>query len=1283
MQKLTKNDFRGGLNTDVSPNLIQPTYYVDAHNLELVGDGKFFDLKNIKGTTLVQNIINVPNTRVLKVFENFYKIDTTERVKCLTIITANSSTINYFCFDTENVVLYELYEEVTPGDYLTDDRLIDGRSYAENGIDILYFTDNYNELRKLRCEIPFPYVANFLTEFDLSLQRWGANGVISLESDVVDTGGSLLSGTYQFAYRMCTPDTKKFTKWSSLTNPIHIYSTISSSPDRYSSGIGLYTDRKITLHINPTALELDNFEHFQLAVIENIYPTGALSIESEGVSTSYASLLEIKEVADFITGSTINVEYVSNNKIGTISIDELTIDNSAIESAKTLVIKNNRLFAGNIHYKNLTVDTPPSITGTIITNNGRATELNATLNKGYFRGEVYRFGIVYFDKYGNKSSPYVLDMSSVTGNQINTLLSTDYKFPERNLNNSYSLLTSLNIPRNLGLDLTVDNHPTWATGFEIVRLDRKKRILFQTPVIPYTTIKGIGAFYNYPTTYNTDAGTTEVANAQPMTSDVVYAPKNLLWPEMRKITNVTATSPAGSGINTRIKGEAKLEISTSYNFAGIFPPESQYNNKEFTFSGSEQLEQVDYVHLKVDYTAFSTSTYNDGDYIETDVAATFYALNDEQYYYDAAWVAKASILNTNSINDSIYLDNYSEGGTLSGGSITEFSQLDTDGIEYLGNPNNQRITVVSLKEAYDSETNSTIPFSVGNKLLYSAGSAISSATATPVYESGTNYTNKFINEYSGFVNNSTLVQVLRIVNCINPNIGDNRYGDNTEGFISTGSKYFFSSSELVDVEASNSVPISIEVWGGDCFVSAHTFKICDSTYSVLNQQKQALGGGLSTASAADKWDKVFFAGATVISMPISVKGCSQFVEVFLESEYNGEVTDSDILTEESVGVLSPPKLVNAVQNLNKTSLNYVYNINLNKSNSQKVYFEKPEFSFEQYNFGSRIQYSDIKIYNTSEQGFDTFRVGNTADLEESGGDITKLSLSGDDVYAIQQKRIVYVPIGEKLLETSDAGIIQVGSGEVINQAKVIESKRGGQHLGAIIETGSAIIIPDNINKAVYSLENQDFKIISDEFVASTFRDYFSSVIPEKDLNGLLDPIKKEYWVFSDDFCLKFNFMLNKWIGNIEWPSLLQGQYTNQSLYTLSTEADQISVYSMYTGSDSPTTLAGEVVIPRVSFYVNPDADFSKTFDNMMFNCNERLDKVDLLVTREGALGNQEVLNTSIDINPVEGNYRIKTLRDGDGTRLRGLRMKATVYWNEASALSSVFTKYRTSSRNPF
>lgn len=1284
-QRLTKNSFEGGLNTDVDKSKLDPIFATEIHNLETIGDGKFYNLTNIKGTINVQDVINTASTEVLGVFRNRYTISSV-LVDCLTIMTASvADGFKIFCYDVENDTLYTLYTESIGGDYLTDDRVIDAIGYSENGIDYLYFTDNYNEPRVIRCEAPAT-----LTSSDLSLMRRGANGSVVLDS--ITSGGSLLSGTYQFAYRMVDPTTKKLTKWSSLTSPFHVYNTDSDSLSR--AGIGLQTNVKIRIDVTPSTEELANFDYFQLAVVENVYPLGAESI-TDGENVSFvASLLPITSNAN-----RLNFDYKSNTKTNTIPIEDIVVDLAAIKNIKTLTVKQKRLFFGNIDYHNLEFDNgAPSCGGSISVKTTTAADSFSDKEfsskyKGYFRDETYRFGIVYYDKYGNKSPVKVLDLNAITGNQISGSL-PDVHFPSRATSNAYTIQDTSHKFRSLGLSLTnIKNHPTWAVGFEIVRAKRKKKILTQTPIIPMMYVEGIGALDGYPseamgTISGSPAPDTDFPNASPQTSTRTYVPKNLFWPEAKSIKrNKTTTGSAASAFKAGESFLSGLTTDQSSMFM-IFPPEFMYGDESFVLGGNEKLNIVDYCITKANVVDYNTSVVA-GDDLETKVGAVFYAVNKGDYYFDPAWSSKSISSNLASITAYKTFDNLASTDSLSGKSLMNYEGLETEGITQGYKPNIQKCVVIDVPNSNGHSRDvmgNSLTFANATMNSRGAGSVYLFGAGGPQYDPLLSHTNKYINEYSGFSNKSSYVQAFSISNIVN-DLGDDRYGDveTQHEFISTGASYTFSTSELVDVAAGTTVNVNLEVFGGDCFVGFHTFKVSDGAYSVVNQTKASTGTTDTISNLINKWKYWFFnsSGAS-ICLPVGVKASSQFIQIALESEYNGGVMDKDILSLDST-INGLPILDISGEDSLGAPLTYNYNINLSKQNDEKVYLPLPDVNFVNNNFPSRISYSDQKIYNTTEQGFDVFRVLNTFDLEERYGDVTKLSLAGDNMYAIQENGIVYLPTGQSQLEQTDAGILAVGTGDVIGRTIIIDDKRGAQHLRGIVEAGGRIYIPDVENKAVYALAGQELQIISDMGVASLFRDKFSSTVAEKNLIGVYDAVRKEYWLADNaaHWCHRFDG--KAWRGNYEFSangSLQGGSVGDQTLFLIGKVGNQISVYSMYTGDANQ--LFGQTVTPRVSYVTNPEDQFSKVFDNKMFVADGALATIDFVVERPDT--NQTVSGTIID-GFNEGNYRIKLPRDASTARLRGLRLISTLKWDSSTtdvvSLSSVFTKYRLSARSPF
>ena len=195
---LHKNTFDGGLNKDVDRSLLKPNTYFDAQNVSIVSNGTFLVLDDISGTSKLAEIpLGGANSRpeVLAAFNTNYKIVNSIDVPCITIFTQTGVGLlrkfNIWAFDTTTNILYKLFEETATIDYVARDqqKSIQAIKYPENGLDFLYFTDNHNQIRKLRCEIPSNYTEGFLTDFDLSLVKLGALGKIELDS--INTGGSL------------------------------------------------------------------------------------------------------------------------------------------------------------------------------------------------------------------------------------------------------------------------------------------------------------------------------------------------------------------------------------------------------------------------------------------------------------------------------------------------------------------------------------------------------------------------------------------------------------------------------------------------------------------------------------------------------------------------------------------------------------------------------------------------------------------------------------------------------------------------------------------------------------------------------------------------------------------------------------------------------------------------------------------------------------------------------------------------------------------------------------
>jgi hypothetical protein len=99
--------------TDSDPAVIEYNKYLSAYNVEAVGDGKFYSIRNILGTSSVKHIATDPTVKEIDQRAANFLIDG-EIHKCIVYFTTTGSPgykFNIFCLDTETLTLYELFEE--------------------------------------------------------------------------------------------------------------------------------------------------------------------------------------------------------------------------------------------------------------------------------------------------------------------------------------------------------------------------------------------------------------------------------------------------------------------------------------------------------------------------------------------------------------------------------------------------------------------------------------------------------------------------------------------------------------------------------------------------------------------------------------------------------------------------------------------------------------------------------------------------------------------------------------------------------------------------------------------------------------------------------------------------------------------------------------------------------------------------------------------------------------------------------------------------------------------
>ena len=564
------NTFEKGIKKDFD-NLLQPSgSYKSAKNIRI--------LFNEDGTYAIENIKGNKVSFALPPFNaNHQIIGSAEFDDKVVVFTTDGvdSSVGVVTVDKDGIGTYtSIYDDSSSSIKLNFStfKQIEAVGVRENSaIENVYWTDDNNEPRViniLQNTGTFPYNPNsFQLNPDIN------TGFLKF-IETVD--GGLMVGAYQYTYRLRNSNGYA-TPYMPLTNKLFVTSddVNSSNWTTYEMEASQSTSNK-GIKLKLTAVDT-RYDYVDFAYVYSISDTSTLEA---GIFTTKPATL-----------ATIEVTH-SSNAADPVVLSEIPQTYAPIEKAKTLAIKDNIMFMGNIEYcsldfqadlTNLSVaavlrdyesDQEGQNTLLPLTNNGTTAATTFTLTrytgqtesydvkndwenykgvqydmtlKGYFRGETYRFGIVFYDLKGNPSLvQHLCDVDFpeqynkalgangklkfrrlVNGSVVETDVSyngTDFTLTDGSVDGSQPTKSgAANNQPNIrimgvsfsGIDISSikDN----ISGFSIVRAERDKQIVAQGAFLPTVSDSGSNDIYPLPwmtnkfdASENYQAGTTYV-----------------------------------------------------------------------------------------------------------------------------------------------------------------------------------------------------------------------------------------------------------------------------------------------------------------------------------------------------------------------------------------------------------------------------------------------------------------------------------------------------------------------------------------------------------------------------------------------------------------------------------------------------------------------------------------------------------------------------------------------------------------------------------------------------
>lgn len=749
----------------------------------------------------------------------------------------------------------------------------------------------------------------------------------------------------------------------------------------------------------------------------------------------------------------------------------------------------------------------------------------------------------------------------------------------------------------------------------------------------------------------------------------------------------------------------------------VFPPLDTYNNngepiEPYINRPNDKVVNADIAFLKLKSFEDSNqdSSWTNGNFGNTNVSGAFFAVESDDYFYiytgsptpiSAPSLERSKIPN---VAEAIKIPANSSGATFENkslGMITQnvcrYDDIEVDGLNEGKKPTNQPMTAIRLENEFiEDVTLRSFDATPTTRTAIASATAVKSVIDADLIDE---LENEFVTEKTSyFTEASTYVGAVEIVN-IERDVDDLRYGDAEDDlpFQFTGASYYFSDVELgtagVDgIRNGDSTPVDIEVWGGDCFIAPHTFKISDSTYSLTCERDVTDTNYENAQNQTSKWEYYFKKlpaneNSQDISRPFPLKGVSQTITVLLESEVNPSFKEKpqhnsyNYDPTSAVGSSNLPVPVVDDAGQIRSKFKYYFSQDYARQNTYKIFFPYQSFDVNNTTFSARIPYSDQKIYNSSIEGFDRFRALSFYDLDESHGALHSLVESGDRIFAIQDQAFSYVPVNAQIIESADGGNIAVQSGVVIGTVQKIDTSYGTQHPNTVKSDSGMIFFVDQLRGEVCMFDGQQVKLISRVGMESFFND---ELLLNPTISTFYDRKNKEYGIyFSGRDSAVFSAIDGVWVSrfpeNTDITTYGGARVGDHMMMIGANGTDNVYSGRLYSPTASVGTWWGSQFIPTVKMYVNPEPEIVKAFDGFTVIADRIIDPQSFVVTKSDGTLSTANLSSAV-ISDKEGTFRLKNLRDASNARSRGVygELEIDFITSNQSGMSFVLTKYRPS-----
>lgn len=988
----------------------------------------------------------------------------------LTLDKTKDPYVNTITLIYNNALNFSTYNAIAPS-------AITGR-YENDGIQRIYWTDNFNKLRSLNVADPQAYATD-LSIIDLVPS---VDFDIPILSDIRNASGNIKVGCYQVAYRLVNTS-GAVTNYSELSNMIFV----SASDEAANTGGNGFKDYVIQI-IGTTTTKSISW------VVNNIDPDfDRIEVVIVSRDTSIATATINTFIDSPITGSSMTFTYDGNQTETNVTLSDFLLLSNTFTHAKTLSTKDNRLLVGNIRNEQGDISYDARAfraktsggTDIYLTNSGTQSlftpssaaalpETSDTINDytsgnvGYYKpGTAILGGAGVNISYEFYTIATASDIESTTNFNIPDFTSAPWRHTNPNYTTN-SLTLNVTSPTNTGIN-SLQRYTTQFSGglinagFKYPPVNSLFRGYLRNEIYrfgiqfydksknPYF-VKWIGDIKmpNYTDTCNnsvyedgTNTGITDFRLSFVANHAGGYREAFVLSLGIKFTVNIpiSLTSQIDGYSIVRVLREEKDKSIVSNGYI-----------TRCSFGGSGDIYTTTPL---VDNTCNTTTTTHDdtkGFYITPD----FSNLSNTAPAVNMIMRLRGTLGKINSVNAVSF------GGTNPYYfnklyNFTPISRPDYTILQATLLGYGQSTTELSISKQvhnYDFDTISpdeSKSQSIGNQAYYIfAQNGVSGVDwSAAVAASGKYY-----------------VAIERTVS--------SQYGGNT--YTQRANNEYINCNHYRPIRTTtNNIIDTFEVFAGDTFVNMY-----DSCRMAKNWG--AVSG--RSVSTQGKFSTTFF-------FPV-------------ESTINTDLRFGTYMNKDIATTYDTPSGHEFVEN-------YSYNGIASAENNIKKYFPKPDPYIINNSYNNRFYISDIKINGELKDSWSVFKALNYWDVDGTYGPINACGYLQDQIYFVQDKAFGKLLINPRTAITSTEGSeIQIGRGNVIDSHDYISIEYGTKHQFSFLISAYSIYFIDVRHKKIFSFnQNKPLNPISDtKGMSSWIRNNIFGYLETTDKPVFYDPLRQ-------------------------------------------------------------------------------------------------------------------------------------------------------------------------------